>query len=151
MEKVERFKWSYVLYTAVPLALYFTLIYVKPKLVFQYPGYPSTPTPVPPEETTTPAPAPSPAPTTIPSEAQPFVDAASKIEQIDSMTGPQAVETLIEVSRTLRDNYNNLLMIALNKTINRVNADNQAYPTQDLKNQVISTITSMINRIVVRV
>jgi hypothetical protein len=150
MEKVERFKWNYVLYTAVPLALYFTLIYVKPKLVFQYPGYPSTPTPVPPEETTAPAPSTAPT-TTIPSEAQPFVDAALKIEQIDSMTGPQAVETLIEVSRTLVASYNNLLMIALNKTINRVNADNQAYPTQDLKNQVISTITGMINRIVVKV
>jgi hypothetical protein len=67
------------------------------------------------------------------------------------MTGPQAVETLLDVSRTLVASYNNLLMTALNKTINRINADNQAYPTEDLKNQLISTLTGMINKIVVRV
>jgi hypothetical protein len=136
---MEKINWKDSLFFVIPLASYVALNAIfKPSA--QQPTAPS------------PAPSPTPSPTpSIPSEAQPFVDAALKIEQIDSMTGPQAVETLIDVSRTLRDNYNNLLMLALNKTINRVNADNLAYPTQDLKNQVISTITSMINRIVVRV
>jgi hypothetical protein len=137
---MEKINWKDSLFLAVPLASYVALNTIfKPKQVTYQP---------PAQQPTSPSPTTSPS---IPSEAQPFVDAASKIEQIDLMTGPQAVETLIDVSRTLRDNYNNLLMIALNKTINRVNADNQAYPTEDLKNQVISTITSMINKIVVKV
>jgi hypothetical protein len=127
---MEKINWKDSLFFVIPLASYVAL-----NAIFK----PSAQQPT------------TPSPPSIPSEAQPFVDAALKIEQIDSMTGPQAVETLIDVSRTLRDNYNNLLMIALNKTINRVNADNLAYPTEELKNQVISTITSMINKIVVRV
>ena len=139
---MEKINWKDSLFFVIPLASYVASNTIfKPKQVAYQP---------PAQQPTSPSPTPSPAPS-IPSEAQPFVDATLKIEQIDSMTGPQAVETLIDISRTLRDNYNNLLMIALNKTINRVNADNQAYPTEDLKNQVISTITSMINRIVVRV
>jgi hypothetical protein len=139
---MEKINWKDSLFVAIPLASYIALSIIKPKQVTYQPPAQQ---PTSPGETT-----PSPTPS-IPSEAQPFVDAALKIEQIDSMTGPQAVETLLEVSRTLVASYNNLLMIALNKTINRINADNQAYPTEDLKNQVISTITNMINRIVVRV